>query len=79
MARLSGGLWPDCKVQQKPVPSNGLAFIHAKEEGMARRDSIKNPFRQMPNALPARYFQAQGLFADLDFTGIKQGSAGCAL
>jgi hypothetical protein len=46
---------------------------------MARRDSIKNPFRQMPNALPARYFQAQGLFADLDFTGIKQGSAGCAL
>jgi hypothetical protein len=35
---------------------------------MARHDSIKNPFRQIPNAILARYFRAQGLFADLDFT-----------
>ncbi|TCT19480.1 hypothetical protein EDC35_10886 [Thiobaca trueperi] len=74
MERLTGWLGMNCKVQQKPLPSNGLTFIHDKEEGMARHYSIKNLFRQMPNALLAQYFQAQGLFVDLDFTGMKEGA-----
>ncbi|MBK1720313.1 hypothetical protein [Thiocystis violacea] len=41
---------------------------------MARNYSIKSLFRQMPNALLARYFQERGLFADLDFASMKEGS-----
>lgn len=41
---------------------------------MARHYSIKNLFRQMPNALLARYFQTHGLFAGLDFAGMKEGT-----
>lgn len=41
---------------------------------MARHYSTKDFFRQMPNALLARYFQARGMFADLDFEAIKEGS-----
>ena len=33
---------------------------------MARHDSTRDFFRQMPNALLARYFREQGLFGDLD-------------
>ena len=40
---------------------------------MARHYSTKNFFRQMPNALLARYFQVRGLFADLDFAAMKEG------
>ncbi|MBU2619141.1 MAG: hypothetical protein KKE83_05590 [Proteobacteria bacterium] len=40
---------------------------------MAKHYSIKDFFRQMPNALLARYFQRQGLFADLDFAAMKEG------
>jgi len=32
-----------------------------------------NFFRQMPNALLARYFQGQGLFDELDFAAMKEG------
>ena len=39
---------------------------------MARSYSIKEFFRQMPNALLARFFQEQGLFTDLDFAGMKE-------
>lgn len=39
---------------------------------MARHYSTKDFFRQMPNALLARYFQAQGQFGDLDFTAMKE-------
>lgn len=39
---------------------------------MARHYSTKDFFRQMPNALLARCFRAQGLFADLDFTTMKE-------
>jgi len=37
---------------------------------MARHYSSKGFFRQMPNALLARYFQGQGLFGDMDFSTI---------
>ncbi|MDA8164491.1 MAG: hypothetical protein M0017_05610 [Desulfobacteraceae bacterium] len=40
---------------------------------MARHYSTKDFFRQMPNALLARYFQEQELFADLDFAAMKEG------
>lgn len=40
---------------------------------MARHYTTKDFFRQMPNALLARYFQARGLFNDLDFTAMKEG------
>lgn len=40
---------------------------------MARHYSTKDFFRQMPNTLLARYFQGQGLFADLDFAAMKEG------
>lgn len=39
---------------------------------MARHYSTRSFFRQMPNALLARYFQTQGLFAELDFAGMKE-------
>ena len=39
---------------------------------MARHYSTKDFFRQMPNALLARYFHARGLFADLDFSALKE-------
>ncbi len=35
--------------------------------------SSKAFFRQMPNALLARYFQDRGLFGDMDFTSMKEG------
>jgi hypothetical protein len=38
---------------------------------MARHYSIRNFFRQIPNALLARYFADQGLFGDLDFEAMK--------
>jgi hypothetical protein len=40
---------------------------------MARHYSTRDFFRQMPNALLARYFQDQGLFGDLDFAAMKEG------
>jgi hypothetical protein len=40
---------------------------------MAQHYSIKDFFRQMPNALLARYFQGQGLFDELDFAAMKEG------
>jgi len=39
---------------------------------MARHYSTKNFFRQMPNALLARYFQEGGLFNDMDFAAMKE-------
>lgn len=41
---------------------------------MARHYSTKDFFRQMPNALLARYFQGRELFGDLDFAAMKEGS-----
>jgi hypothetical protein len=35
--------------------------------------STRNFFRQMPNALLARYFNGQELFGDIDFTSMKEG------
>lgn len=40
---------------------------------MARHYSTRDFFRQMPNALLARYFQSKGLFVDLDFAAMKEG------
>ena len=39
---------------------------------MARHYSTKDFFRQMPNALLARYFQDRELFAELDFSAMKE-------
>jgi len=39
---------------------------------VARHYSTKDFFRQMPNVLLARYFHARGLFADLDFSAMKE-------
>ena len=39
---------------------------------MARHYSTKDCFRQMPNALLARYFQGRGLFGELDFAALKE-------
>ncbi|MFO1352595.1 MAG: hypothetical protein U1F68_18765 [Gammaproteobacteria bacterium] len=40
---------------------------------MVRHYSTKDFFRQMPNALLARYFQRRELFGDLDFSAMKEG------
>ena len=40
---------------------------------MARHCSSKDFFRQMPNALLARYFNARGLLPDLDFGAMPEG------
>jgi len=40
---------------------------------MTGQYSTKSFFRQMPNALLARYFNEQGLFGDIDFSAMKEG------
>lgn len=40
---------------------------------MARHYSTNEFFRQMPNALFARYFHVRELFGDLDFSAMKEG------
>lgn len=40
---------------------------------MARHYTNKDFFRQMPNAMLARYFQGRELFDDLDFSAMKEG------
>ena len=40
---------------------------------MARHYSTRDFFRQMPNALLARYFQDKAPFGDLDFAAMKEG------
>lgn len=40
---------------------------------MAKHYSSKDFFRQMPNALLARYFSTRGLMADLDFGAMPEG------
>lgn len=40
---------------------------------MVRHYSTQDFFRQMPNALLARYFQGRGVFVDLDFSALKEG------
>jgi hypothetical protein len=40
---------------------------------MSSQYSTRNFFRQMPNALLARYFQERGLFGDIDFAAMKEG------
>jgi hypothetical protein len=39
---------------------------------MTRHYSTKEFFRQMPNALLARYFQAREVFGELDFAAMKE-------
>ncbi|MGZ8911010.1 MAG: hypothetical protein ACXW09_13620 [Methylococcaceae bacterium] len=39
---------------------------------MAKHYSIRDFFRQMPNALLARYFQSKTLFEDMDFVSMKE-------
>jgi len=40
---------------------------------MARHYTTKSLFRQMPNALLARYFERKGLFNDINFAAMKEG------
>jgi len=40
---------------------------------VSRLYSTRDFFRQMPNALLARYFQGQELFCDMDFVAMKEG------
>lgn len=40
---------------------------------MARHYTTRDFFRQMPNAMLAKYFQARRLFGDLDFASMKEG------
>ena len=39
---------------------------------MARHFSTREFFRQIPNALLARYFHAHELFGELDFSALKE-------
>ena len=39
---------------------------------MARHYSVRDFFRQMPNAMLARYFERRRLFGELDFTAMKE-------
>ncbi len=39
---------------------------------MARYDSTRAFFRQMPNDLRARYFGRRGVFEDVDFAGLEE-------
>ena len=39
---------------------------------MARHYSTKDFFRQIPNALLARYFHVRSLFCELDFSAMKE-------
>ena len=39
---------------------------------MAKHYSVKDFFRQMPNALLSRYFRARDLLTDFDFTAMKE-------
>ena len=41
---------------------------------MDKNYSTRDYFRQMPNALLARYFQGRDIFGDLDFTTMKEGN-----
>jgi hypothetical protein len=40
---------------------------------MAQQYSTRNFFRQIPNALLARYFNAKDLFCNMDFSAMKEG------
>jgi hypothetical protein len=39
---------------------------------MGRHYSTRDFFRQMPNRLLARYFEAHGVLAELDFAAMKE-------
>lgn len=43
---------------------------------MSRHYSTRDFFRQMPNALLARYFQGRNVFRDLDFAGVQETRPG---
>ena len=43
---------------------------------MARHYSTRSFFRHMSNALLARYFEGKGLFAEIDFSAMKEGRPG---
>lgn len=46
---------------------------------MARHYTTKDFFRQMPNALLARYFHERELFTNLDFPCHEGDQTGCAV
>ena len=55
-------------MQYNPLSSN----VSVWKASVARHYSTMDFFRQMPNALLARYFQARGLFGDLDFSAMEE-------
>jgi hypothetical protein len=53
-----------------------MASFHGRtweDHDVAKHYSSKDFFRQMPNALLARYFNTRGLLADLDFGAMSEG------
>jgi hypothetical protein len=60
---------PCSKIQSHPA---ARAKVRADWLDMGRHYSAKDFFRQMPNYLLARYFRAHGVFADVDFTAMKE-------
>ncbi|MFZ1547908.1 MAG: hypothetical protein WAT12_12555 [Candidatus Nitrotoga sp.] len=49
-----------------------MILPYPSSEQMARHYTIKDFFRQMLNALLARYFQGRNLFGDLGFSAMKR-------
>jgi hypothetical protein len=63
---------PEAIVSQIGTLAVKIRECFAGGKYMARHYSSKDFFRQMPNALLARYFQGRGLCADLDFGAMKE-------
>jgi hypothetical protein len=62
----------DCKPLRSTLSQLRRFRLTRGRESVARHYSTREFFRQMPNALLARYFQARGLFGDLDFSAMKE-------
>jgi hypothetical protein len=63
---------PEAIVSQSGTLAVKILECFAGGKYMARHYSSKDFFRQMPNALLARYFQGRGLFGDMDFVAMKE-------
>src|SRR3984893_15691125 len=81
-AGLAGGRWvPLCGVCTADTLTSFIVQLRRfrltrGRDSMARHYSTREFFRQIPNALLARYFQRRGLFGDLDFPAMKETQPG---
>lgn len=62
----------DAVLQEPPTRAADRFCLQVAKEHMAKNYSTKDFFRQIPNALLARYFQSRGLFSDIDFSKMKE-------